>query len=208
IGALNSLSQSLIKLTAPGVPDVYQGNEIWDFSLVDPDNRRPVDFELRKELLADLRQLDPADVRTLLEDGAWQDGRPKLYLIWKALAMRRESPDLFRDGDYAALQTSGEGSEHLVAFARRHGGEVAITLAPRLLAMMVEVEGPLLPAPESWEDTSILLPDGLAEVAYRNVLTGELVVAEERNGAMSLGVGSLLLNFPVALLKTGEKDSP
>ncbi|HET7269984.1 MAG TPA: malto-oligosyltrehalose synthase, partial [Rubrobacter sp.] len=192
IGALNSLSQSLFKLTVPGVPDVYQGNEIWDFSLVDPDNRRPVDFELRKRLLAELEELDPSDTRTLLEDGAWQDGRPKLYLIWKALKMRSEKPDLFRDGGYMALQTSGERNEHLVAFARRHGNEVAITVAPRLCAKMMHVDGSLLPDPAAWEDTSILLPDELAGAAYRNVLTDEVVVAEERNGTMSLGVGGLL----------------
>ena len=205
IGALNSLSQSLIKLTAPGVPDLYQGNEIWDFSLVDPDNRRPVDFELRKRLLAHLSEFDPSDVRTLLDEGAWQDGRPKLYLIWKALRMRRESPELFNDGGYVALQTSGERGEHLVAFARRHGNEVAITVAPRRLAKMMDVEGPLIPTPEAWEDTSILLPAELAGLTYSNVLIGERVVSEERNGKVLLSVGHLLRNFPVALLKTGDR---
>jgi (1->4)-alpha-D-glucan 1-alpha-D-glucosylmutase len=204
IGALNGLSQSLIKLTVPGVPDVYQGNEIWDFSLVDPDNRRPVDFELRKRLLADLGRLDPSDARTLLEEGAWQNGRPKLYLIWKALRMRRESPELFEAGDYVTLKTAGERREHLVAFARQHGGEAAITVAPRLCAKMMD-EGPLLSAPEAWGDTAIFLPGELAGTAYRNVLTGERVVAEEHNGGLSLCVGSLLRNFPVALLETGAR---
>ena len=205
IGALNSLSQSLIKLTAPGVPDVYQGNEIWNFSLVDPDNRRPVDFELRKRILADLRRLDASEASTLLEDGAWQDGRAKLYLIWKALDLRRESPELFRDGGYVALQTLGEMNEHLVAFARRTGDEVALTVAPRLCANMMDAEGPLIPAPEAWEDTSIRLPGELAGAAYRNVLTGERVVAEERNEKVLLSVGRLLRNFPAALLKTGDR---
>jgi (1->4)-alpha-D-glucan 1-alpha-D-glucosylmutase len=202
IGALNSLSQSLLKLTVPGVPDVYQGNEIWDFSLVDPDNRRPVDFDLRKRLLADLRRLDLSNARALLKDGSWQDGRPKLYLIWKALKMRRESSELFEDGGYVALQAVGERREHIVAFARWYGGEVAITVAPRLYAKMMDAEGPLVAAPEAWGDTSILLPAELAEVSYRNVLTGEIVVAEEQ---MSLGIGRLLRNFPVALLGTGPR---
>ncbi|HEX2741338.1 MAG TPA: hypothetical protein VHM69_12910, partial [Rubrobacter sp.] len=205
IGALNSLSQSLIKLTAPGIPDVYQGNEIWDFSLVDPDNRRPVDFGLRKRLLAHLRELDPSDVRMLLDEGAWQDGRPKLYLIWKALRMRSELPELFGDGGYVALHTSGKRREHIVAFARLHGGEVALTVAPRLLAKMMDVEGSLIPTPEAWEDTSILLPAELAEGTYRNVLTGEKVTTEEHNGQQSLHVGRLLHNFPVALLETGDR---
>jgi (1->4)-alpha-D-glucan 1-alpha-D-glucosylmutase len=205
IGALNGFSQSLLKLTAPGVPDVYQGNEIWDFSLVDPDNRRPVDFELRKKLLADLRELDPSDVRTLLEDGAWQDGRPKLYLIWKALEMRRDNPGLFEERGYVALQVSGERREHLVAFARRHGGEGAITVAPRLYAKIMGPEGPLLPTPEAWGDTAILLPDELAGTAHRNVLTGERVMLEDSDGQPSLRAGSLLRNFPVALLETGDR---
>jgi (1->4)-alpha-D-glucan 1-alpha-D-glucosylmutase len=199
---LNSLSQSLLKLTVPGVPDVYQGNEIWDFSLVDPDNRRPVDFDLRKRLLTDLRRLDLSNARALLKDGSWQDGRPKLYLIWKVLEMRRENAELFEDGAYVALQAVGERREHIVAFARRYGGEVAITVAPRLYAKIMDAEGPLVAAPESWEDTSILLPAELAEVSYRNVLTGEIVVAEEQ---MSLGIGRLLRNFPVALLRTGRR---
>ena len=205
IGALNSLSQSLIKLTAPGVPDVYQGNELWDFSLVDPDNRRPVDFELRKRLLADLKELDPSDVRTLLDDGAWQDGRAKLYLIWKTLEMRREKPEPFKDGGYVALQTSGERSENLVAFARLHGDEVTITVAPRLLEEMINAEGPLIPAPEAWGDTSILLPGELAGVAYRNVFTSERVLAEEHDGVASLSAGHLLRNFPMALLAKGDR---
>jgi (1->4)-alpha-D-glucan 1-alpha-D-glucosylmutase len=205
IGALNSLSQSLLKLTVPGVPDVYQGNEIWDFSLVDRDNRRPVDFDLRKRLLTDLRRLDLSNARALLKDGSWQDGRPKLYLIWKVLEMRRENAELLEDGAYVALQAVGERREHIVAFARRHGGAVAITVAPRLYAKIMDAEGPLVAAPEAWGDTSIRLPHELAEVSYRNVLTGEIVVAEEHNGEVSLGIGRLLRNFPVALLGTGPR---
>jgi (1->4)-alpha-D-glucan 1-alpha-D-glucosylmutase len=200
IGALNGLSQTLLKMTSPGVPDVYQGNEIWGFSLVDPDNRRPVDFGLRKQLLANLRTLDPSDVSTLLEDSAWQDGRPKLYLIWKALEMRRENPELFKDREYIALEVSGERKDNLVAFARRRGGEVTITIVPRLYAKLTSADGALLPAPDTWTNTQILLQSELAGAAYLNVLTGERVEVEERNGAPSLDVGRLLRNFPVALL--------
>jgi (1->4)-alpha-D-glucan 1-alpha-D-glucosylmutase len=202
VGALGGLFQSLLKLTAPGVPDVYQGNESWDFSLVDPDNRRPVDFELRKRLLADLRKLDPTDAHTLLEEGVWQDGRPKLYLTWKALQMRREYPELFRDGEYIALHVSGEHRENIVAFARRRGREVTITVAPRLCAKTTPADGPLMPASGTWKDTSILLPVGLADLTYRNVLIGETVTIEEHEGEQSLNVGRLLRNFPVALLRT------
>ena len=199
-GAMNSLSQTLLKMTSPGVPDVYQGNEIWDFSLVDPDNRRPVDFEQRKKLLAALRALDPSDVSTLLEDGVWQDGRPKLYLTRKALEMRRKSPELFAGGEYIALEVSGGRKENLVAFARKHREEVAITVAPRLYAKITPAEGSLLPAQEAWHDTYILLPDDLAGVTYRNVLTGETITTHEHDGRPSLDAGRLLRNFPVALL--------
>jgi len=118
LGALNSLSQTLLKLTAPGVPDVYQGNELWDFSLVDPDNRRPVDYGLRNGLLADLKRMDPADARSVLEEDAWEDGRPKLYLTWKALELRRDMPELFERGEYVPLGTEGEMHDRLVAFAK------------------------------------------------------------------------------------------
>ena len=204
LGAFNSLSQTLLKLTAPGVPDIYRGNEIWDFSLVDPDNRRPVDFALRKCLLADLKKLDPLDAYTLLKNGAWQDGRPKLYLTWKALGLRRENPEFFTDGQYIPLEVSGERKANLVAFARRRGKEVAITVAPRLYAKTIPSEGHLIQAPETWQGTSILLPLELAGTTYRNVLTGEPVETTERRGEHSLNVGHLLRNFPVALLQIDD----
>jgi (1->4)-alpha-D-glucan 1-alpha-D-glucosylmutase len=199
-GAMNSLSQTLLKMTSPGVPDVYQGNELWDFSLVDPDNRRPVDFEQRKRLLAAMRALDPSDVSTLLEDGVWQDGRPKLYLTRKALETRRKSPELFAGGEYISLEVSGGRKENLVAFARKHREEVAITVAPRLYAKITRAEGSLPPPQEAWDETYILLPDNLPGVTYRNVLTGETITTHEHEGRPSLDAGRLLRNFPVALL--------
>ena len=203
LGAINSLSQTVLKLTAPGVPDVYQGNELWDFSLVDPDNRRPVDYGLRKRFLADLESLDPSSASHLLEDDAWQDGRPKLYLTRKALGLRRERPNLFESGEYIPLETAGERADHLVAFARRRGGEVTITAAPRLCAGLVNEDGPLLPAPEKWADTVLRLPGELAGTTYLDVLTGEESTLEERNGEAVLPVGALLRGFPVSLLTAG-----
>jgi len=199
-GALNGLGQTLLKMTSPGVPDVYQGNEIWDLSLVDPDNRRPVDFGRREKLLATLGTPNASRVSTLLEDGVWQDGRPKLHLIQKALETRRKSPELFAGGEYVALETSGVRKENLVAFARKHGEDVAITIAPRLCAKMTPAEGSLLPARGAWQNTSILLPDELAGAAYRNVLTGEAVTTHEHNGSLFLDAGRVLRDFPVALL--------
>lgn len=200
LGALNSLSQTLLKLTAPGVPDVYQGSEIWDFSLVDPDNRRPVDYRLRKQLLVDLQRLDPADAHFLLQHSEWQDGRPKLYLTWKALEMRRGEPELFENGEYVPLEVVGERAYHLVAFARLYGSEAAIAVAPRLYARLVDEDGSLMPAPEAWAGTSVRLPGELARATYRNVLTGERAVIEERDGEALLPASDLLCGFPVALL--------
>jgi (1->4)-alpha-D-glucan 1-alpha-D-glucosylmutase len=202
LGAINSLSQALIKLTSPGVPDIYQGNELWDLSLVDPDNRRPVGYELRRRLLSVLKQMEPADARSLLTDGKWQDGSPKLYLTWKAMSLRRENSELFEKGEYVPLETTGERADHIVAFARRYRGEVAITIAPRLCASMLETFGPLLTAPDAWRDTRVTLPDDLALTDLRNVLTGERVEAEKGEEGTLLSVENLLGGFPVALLKS------
>lgn len=204
LGALNSLSQTLLKLTAPGVPDIYQGNELWDFSLVDPDNRRPVDYRLREGLLAGLKDMDPSSAPHLLEHGVWQDGRPKLYLTWKALGLRRARPDLFGSGEYMPLGVSGERAGHLVAFARRRGEQVAITAVPRLCANLMGDEGPLLPTPERWSDTTVVLPEGLAGTSYLNVLTGKEEKLEMRDEGASLPVADLLRAFPVALLVAGD----
>ena len=119
MGAINSLSQVLLKLTAPGVPDVYQGNEIWDFSLVDPDNRRPVDYVERKKMLDALKGADPGE---LLDN--WSDGRIKLFLTHRLLTFRRENPELFRDGGYRPLGLTGEFADCCIAFARELGRQV------------------------------------------------------------------------------------
>ena len=113
IGAINSLSQTLLKLTSPGVPDFYQGNEIWDFSLVDPDNRRAVDYEQRQKMLDSLGQATPEELL-----GNWRDGRIKLFLTQRLLIFRRENPALFAQGSYEPLELSGEFASSCVAFAR------------------------------------------------------------------------------------------
>ena len=115
-GLLNSLTQLTCKLTAPGVPDIYQGNELWDFSLVDPDNRRPVDYERRRRALAELQESDPSPGALAAQ---LEDGRCKLLLTWKLLALRQSNPELFRAGDYRALHARGSRARHLCAFLRR-----------------------------------------------------------------------------------------
>ena len=197
LGVLNSLSQTLIKQTAPGVPDIYQGNELWDFSLVDPDNRRPVDYELRKKLLAELEDIKGDDVRTLLE--TWQDGRPKLHLTHRTLDLRRKNPELFEKGEYVPLEVSGVKADHVVAFARRLDDAVAITVAPRLHEKLSKEANKLLPDSSIWSGTCIDVSGFIAK-EYRNVLTGEAERAVEYDGRATLQVEQLLKEFPVALL--------
>ncbi|HSD51652.1 MAG TPA: malto-oligosyltrehalose synthase, partial [Candidatus Methylomirabilis sp.] len=135
LGMVNSLAQTLIKMTAPGVPDFYQGIEVWDFSLVDPDNRRPVDFALRAALLAELRErIAAGDLASLARDlvEQWPDGRIKLYTIHRALTCRRQAPDLFRAGAYVPLRSEGRRADRLCVFARRWESQTALTVVPRL----------------------------------------------------------------------------
>jgi len=196
-GALNSLAQTLIKITAPGVPDFYQGTELWDLSLVDPDNRRPVDFTLRRRLLGDLdRALAAAADRPGFAAGlveAKADGRVKLFLVREALAFRRARAALFADGGYRPLETRGTLAEHLCAFARVGEGGAALTVVPRLLARRGVETLPL--GRESWQDTALVVPADLG-ARFVNVLTGERL--EVRDDALPLG--DVLAHFPVALL--------
>jgi (1->4)-alpha-D-glucan 1-alpha-D-glucosylmutase len=131
-GALNSLSTTLLKFTSPGVPDIYQGHEVVSLTLVDPDNRQPVDYARHAERLAALGALDPSDAGELA--AAPHDGRAKLWITSRLLALRSERPALFRDGDYRALKTGGRHADHVVAFARRHAGATLVAVAGRLFA--------------------------------------------------------------------------
>ena len=200
-GILNSLAQTLIKITAPGVPDFYQGTELWDLSLVDPDNRRPVDFAQRRRMLEELNRdieatTDAAALaRRLMQDPA--DGRVKLYVIRQALAVRRRRVELFARGEYRPLDAHGKGAEHVCAFARTGPGGPTITLVPRLLAAR-GVTDPVGLA--YWEDTTISLP-GEADVPLRDAFTGATVSAEGAGDARRVRVGAVLTGFPVALLE-------
>jgi (1->4)-alpha-D-glucan 1-alpha-D-glucosylmutase len=172
-GRVNSLAQTLLKLTCPGVPDIYQGTELWDTSLVDPDNRRPVDFAARRALL---RRLEGATPEEVMADG--ESGLPKLWLIQRALSLRRTCPRLLAgDAEYRPLEPQGNRSRHAVAFVR--GGGV-MTVVPRLVMGLRA----------GWGDTSLDLPSG----SWRNVLTGE----EGLSGRVALA--TLLRRFPLALL--------
>ncbi len=200
-GLLNSLSQTLCKLTAPGVPDIYQGNEIWDFSLVDPDNRRPVDYAQRRSLLDQLQHADVSP-RTLLAHP--QDGRCKLLLIWKALELRRRHPRLFRDGDYRRLRVHGEHAAHVCAFRRRFARSSLVVIVPRLLRRLVGDDGPLPLGHGVWGDTLVELPrEERLGRGWHGVLDERELPTVRHGAAAALALGDALMEFPVALLSAG-----
>jgi len=163
-GALNGLSQTLLRLTAPGVPDLYQGAELWDFSLVDPDNRRPVDFRARMSALQSADQ----PVADLLPH--WRDGRLKQALIARLLDARKRDPRLFAEGSYAPLAVSGPRANHVVGFIRRVDRGALVVVAPRLMTTpLLGSKTPSVPA-SFWQGTTIALPDDLADGDARNLL--------------------------------------
>ena len=203
-GLFNSLSQTLCKLTAPGVPDIYQGNELWDFSLVDPDNRRPVDYRRRGELLAKLdREAPHLDVGELLEHP--EDGRCKLLLTWRALQLRRAQPELFSDGDYRRLRIHGSRAHYLCAFARRCARRTVVVIAPRLYRRLLGDPARLPLGSGVWENTLIELPpDGRLRGPLRNVLDGTELHTVSHGEGLAIAAAEALARFPVALLSGGE----
>jgi (1->4)-alpha-D-glucan 1-alpha-D-glucosylmutase len=200
LGIWNSLSQTLLKLTCPGVPDTYQGNELWDFSLVDPDNRRPIDYALRQQAFKKIRALgsEPrlSSVRSLLESP--EDGLIKMYLMWRTLCLRRHQPELFSHGEYVPLAVGGEKNNHIVAFARRSESATAMVIVPRLVAGLLGGSD-LPPIGDIWGDTYISLPDHLRAVEYRNAFTGENMLARTVSGQLQIDLATALQDFPVAV---------
>jgi (1->4)-alpha-D-glucan 1-alpha-D-glucosylmutase len=199
-GAINSLAQLLVKITAPGVPDFYQGCELWDFRLVDPDNRGPVDFEKRVRLLAELEQQEEGDRLGLLQNllEHWRDGRIKLYVTAKALNFRRTHGGLFLDGAYEPLQAAGAKKQNVFAFMRRTKGLWAVTAVPRLAAKLIPAGQP--PTGESlWASNVLVLPRHVP-LDWINVLTGETLRACTVKQRRALSLGDVFHIFPVALL--------
>lgn len=194
-GAMNSISQTLLKITAPGVADIYQGQELLDFSLVDPDNRRPVDFRLRRLMLDELRQRenDPSLIEEMLRE--WSDGRAKMWVTWKGLQWRQAHRDLSQQGTYQAIAAKGPSATHVVAFARSHENETAVTVAPRFGFTLSQGESHP-PTGDIWDDTTIEVP-AAANAALQNVLTGDEVTIGA-NGR--LRIADALRRFPAALL--------
>ncbi len=203
-GRFNSLSQLLLRLTAPGVPDIYQGSELWDLSLVDPDNRRPVDYPRRRAELARLRE-HTGDPATLAEElmGRIEDGAIKLHVLQRALALRRKRERLFSHGDYLPLAASGGRARHVTAFARREGEAALIAVVPRLVVGLTRGEERPPIGGELWADTRLTLPEGWAGRPWRNIFTGEMVEPEPVE-APALALGRVLARFPLALLEAPD----
>lgn len=185
IGMVNGLSQSLLKLTSPGVPDIYQGCELWNLSLVDPDNRLPVDYDACRELLEEVEGIvERGTVAGLLE--RWTDGAVKLAVTRQALAVRGEMPEVFSAGEYLPLEATGERADHVVAYARRTGDATVVVAVPRLVGQLGEKP--------DWGNTAIPLPRG---TGWRNRLTGA-----EVEGGDAVMAATLFADLPVALLSS------
>jgi len=208
-GQFNSLSQVLLKLTSPGVPDLYQGTELWDFSLVDPDNRRPVDYSQRQTFLQDLKTLvgkSPRELVPLAREllGQSQDGKIKLYLIYRTLHFRRAHPRLFAEGLYLPLEAKGEKGDHVCAFARILDQEGILVIVPRLVVGLTGGKEQPPMGEEIWKDSWLTLPQEWAGRTYRNLFTGEECPAKKKGKDPGIPLSQVFRNFPVALLQRKE----
>lgn len=202
-GVFNSLAQTLLKLTAPGVPDLYQGAELWDLSLVDPDNRRPVDFEQRVAFLNEIKAQTEPDLVSFMTQLLKhpEDGRIKLFLIYRALQARRAFAELFQRGGYQKLNVVGSLKAHVVAFARDLGETQAIVVVPRLLTALIK-EGELPLGEQVWHETRILQSPGTS-CLWTDMISGQTLEGDE-----TLWLRDVLKHFPVALLIGNVEHSP
>jgi (1->4)-alpha-D-glucan 1-alpha-D-glucosylmutase len=200
-GIFNSLSQTLVKMTAPGVPDFYQGTELWDLNLVDPDNRRLVDFKKRELFLENIIESLGGNVLDLISEllSTKEDGRIKLFFIHSVLKVRKEKVEIFEKGHYLPLKVGGTFKEHVLAFARSYKGIWAISIVPRFLTTLIKKdEFPL--GEQVWADTHVILPKE-SPFFWKEVITAEQIKAE---GAIR--IGTALKYFPVALLMSEVKN--
>jgi (1->4)-alpha-D-glucan 1-alpha-D-glucosylmutase len=201
-GFYNSLAQMVLLLTAPGVPDIYQGTELWSFTLVDPDNRRPVDFAVAEDNLNSLRHDDKKQSRLALLEGLLahiEDGGAKLFVIWKILSLRRAHPELFAQGDYLPLEAIGEKAAYLCAFMRRWKQQTIIVIVARWFAHLVDDPCIQPLGSKVWGDTCVQIPDSNNRV-FRDTLSETSVRVVDQDGRGCLMIGEVLKHFPVALL--------
>jgi (1->4)-alpha-D-glucan 1-alpha-D-glucosylmutase len=192
-GMENSLAQTVLKLTMPGVPDIYQGSELWDLSLVDPDNRRPVDYGLRLKMLKDL-DARKESFRELMD--RWPDGTVKLFITQRLLQLRAEDPDLFASGGYEPLPVSGAKSDCVCAFARIQGCRAVVAIVARFPFRRSQ-------DPE-WHDTTVAIPAQLSRCVFKNVFTGSRLAVTDIESA----IGVVFDGSPVAVLTVDQPTSP
>jgi (1->4)-alpha-D-glucan 1-alpha-D-glucosylmutase len=206
-GMIHGLGQALLKIACPGVPDFYQGSEFWIRDLVDPDNRRAVDFQTRSQALQAFEDSAHFETASIAKDllKYWSDGRLKLYTIWKALGCRRQHPMLFRDGELIPLEVSGQGSARIVSFLRRQGQEHAVIAIPRWVANHSNNEDAAVPG-GSWRGTNLKLPRA-APNSWRNIFTAK--ISDTRTAWVNsfIPLDELFNDFPVALLVPNETSS-
>jgi (1->4)-alpha-D-glucan 1-alpha-D-glucosylmutase len=210
-GIFNSLSQTLLKITSPGIPDFYQGNELWDFSLVDPDNRRPVDYRKRIHLLDDLMKMESTagPLETAREVVANRnDGRIKLHLTCKALNFRREHRELFESGSYLPLTVEGTCQEHVCAFERSVNNSSILVVVPRFCSRLIGDVNGLPLGPEVWQDTRMMLLSDSAASRFRNIFTGEILNPDQQKKSFGLALQDILSVYPVAMLEQLKNWSP
>lgn len=197
-GVFNSLAQTILKVTAPGTPDFYQGSELWDWNLVDPDNRRPVDYARRHTLVRELKDVlerpDRFDaVQDLVRHSA--DGRIKLYLILAGLHCRRMQADVFEQGRYVPLEAEGPEARHLLTFARLHGTHMVMVVVPRLVALRsAEAKGSI------WNETWVMMPAEWKVSQLQDVLTGRSIVPDCKGERDMVRASELFAACPVGVL--------
>jgi (1->4)-alpha-D-glucan 1-alpha-D-glucosylmutase len=205
-GIWNSISQVVLKVASPGMPDFYQGNELWCFDLVDPDNRRPVDFDLRRGMLEKLHEQAGHDRAALVERLAANpcDGAIKLYTTSMALGLRKDARDLFAQGSYTPLTATGSRSNHVVAFARSLAGKTVIALAGRFFLRLFNSH----PAPigDVWGNTAVILPRKIGRPVFQDVFTGRRVSIEQREDTAVIPLAQAFSHCPAALLISLEND--
>ncbi len=199
-GMWNSVSQLLLKIASPGGPDFYQGNDVWAFDLVDPDNRRAVNYDLRRQMLKNLREQSALNRAALLDRLRENpsDGAIKVYVTSEALRFRRDHRDLFAQGSYIALGAEGNRERHVLAFARAPQTQTLIAVAGRFFLKLCNCQNK--PIGDTWGYTTIALPKKAAHHSFRDVFSGETVTAEEREGGLFLPVSKIFSHCPVALL--------
>lgn len=203
-GMFNSLSQILLKFASPGIPDIYQGNEIWDFSLVDPDNRRRIDFSSRINLLQEIcektQELSSSFLEKLMHSP--EDGRIKLFLTMQMLEIRKRAPNVFSKGNYLPIEVEGERSKHLIGFVRTFEKKTVIVIATRYFASLSQ-DNKFIVDPQIWNKTHVLLPKELRNNSYRNIFSGKILQKENLENS-KINLVEVFHPLPLVLLESIE----